>query len=141
MFVDMAAEFAAGLRLPDVPAAVMSRSRETVVDTVGVTLAGMSDPAVADFAVRMAGDSTNPTTRLLGTQLRADPMWAAMVHGMAGVWHDFDPGNRFAGGHPAVHCVPAAISTAAGRRISGKQFLEAVQQAMVQSRALLPRDK
>ncbi|MDX1690687.1 MAG: MmgE/PrpD family protein [Acidimicrobiia bacterium] len=125
-FAETVATFAADLTLDDVPDDVVDRARETLVDTIGVTLAGMSDPTVRDLAERLAEDSAAPTTPLLGTDLAADPLLAALVHGTAGVWHDFDAGNRFAGGHPAVHAVPAAISTSAGRAVSGARFLEAI---------------
>lgn len=125
-FLNQAAEFATKLRLDAVPETVLHQAHRTLVDTVGVILAGMSDPVVSDLAGRLAQESTDQHVPLIGTGLRTDPMSAALVHGTAGTWHDFDPGNRLIGGHPSIHSIPAAISTAAGRSIDGKRFLEAV---------------
>lgn len=125
-FADAAAAFAAELRLEHVPESVLSNVEATVTDTIGVTLAGLADPVMADLALRLADEATVPTAPLLGSSRRTDPNLSAFVHGTAGVWHDFDAGNRYAGGHPAVHCIPAAMAAAGGRSVSGRLFLEAV---------------
>ena len=123
-FSDWAGEFAVGLGIDGLPPAVVHEARRTLIDTIGVILAGLSDPVMRDLTARLT--EPGAAVPVIGTTLRSDTIRAALIHGTAGVWHDFDAGNRFAGGHPAIHAIPAAISASAGRGVSGKRFIEAM---------------
>lgn len=111
--------------LESLPDSVVDESRRVLIDTVGVILGGASDPVVQRLALVLAAQSGSPTSTILGTGTTADAMWAALVNGTAGVWHDFDAGNRYLGGHPAVHAIPAGLALAERQGCSGRVLLEA----------------
>ena len=105
-FVDDLVDLAASVSAERLPPVVVHEGHRALVDTVGVILGGMAEPETSALASQMAAASTHPTSTILGAGLRADAMWAALANGTAGVWHDYDGGNRFLGGHPAVHVIP-----------------------------------
>ena len=62
------AEFIVETKWADFPALVIERAKKAVVDTVGVTLAGASEPVgriVADFARRLGGA---PEATIIGVE-------------------------------------------------------------------------
>jgi 2-methylcitrate dehydratase PrpD len=117
---------AASIALEKVPPEVVHAGRRVIVDTLAVILGAAPDPQVKALSVRMAAASTDGCSTLPGTDLRADASWAALFSGTAGVWHEYDPGHRFSGGHPAVSCVAAAWAVAEREGASGKALLEAI---------------
>ena len=124
-FIDELVQMAEGISLDTVPAAVVHEGRRHLLDTIGCILAGMGEPEPQALAAQMAAASVAPGSTILGTGLRADAMWAALANGTAGVWHDLDSGNRFLGGHPAVHAIPAALAVAERLGSSGAHLLAA----------------
>ena len=125
-FIDELTELATSVSLERLPPAVVHEGRRTLVDTVAVILAGMAESQPRALAGEMAAASVSPCSTILGSGYRAEAMWAALAHGTAGVWHEFDPGNRFLGGHPAVYAISAGLPVAEREGISGKRFLETI---------------
>ncbi|MDR7554323.1 MAG: MmgE/PrpD family protein [Armatimonadota bacterium] len=117
------AAFAVGLRSRDLPADVVGRARLVLVDTLGAIVGGMS--RLGTSVAALAASAPGPAA-VLGTRLRAEPAHAAMLHGTAGTALELDEGHRFAGGHPAIHVVPAALAAAEGVDATGEQLLDAV---------------
>lgn len=108
-----------------VPDPAMVAARRVLVDTVGCMLAGTSDPAVRGLAGTWAGGGAGRAP-VAGTGWSADAPTAALVGGTAAVWHDYDCGDRFLGGHPAAHIVPAALALAGEVSFSGTELLGAL---------------
>ena len=109
-------------RLPD---EVVHEGRRMLVDTLACILAGCSEPPVQELARVMSESSASSSSAILGTDVRAEPRWAALAMGTAAVWHDFDSGNRFLGGHPAPHVIPAALAVGEAAESAGRRLLEA----------------
>ena len=65
-------------------------------------------------------------SRLIGHEIMARPMFAALSNSAAGVALEVDEGNRWGGGHPAIHTVPAALATAEEMQASGAQLMQSV---------------
>lgn len=119
------ARFAAGLSLADVPAPVVGRARNCIIDTVGVAAFGSRFPwsqAVARYASRFG--SGGRCTVLGLPQLRLPAQMAALVNGSFA--HAFEqdslrkPG---AGVHPGAVLLPAALAAAEQGGASGERLL------------------
>jgi len=125
-FIDTLIELATSISLERLPSSVVHEGRRTLVDTVGVILAGAAEPAARALAGQMTENSGCPCSTMLGSGYRAEATWAALANATAGVWHEFDPGNRFVGGHPAVYVISAGLAVAEREGASGKRLLEGV---------------
>ncbi len=125
-FIDTLTELATSISLERLPSSVVHEGRRALVDTVGVILAGAAEPAARALAKQMAMESVGPTSTIMGSGYGAEAMWAALTNATAGVWHEFDPGNRFVGGHPAIYVVSAGLAVAEREGSPGRHLLEAV---------------
>lgn len=125
-FLDTLTGLVTSITLDRIPSSVVKAGRRILVDTTGVILAAMDEPQIQALAGQMAAASAAPCSSILGSNQRADAMWAALVHGTAGVWHELDGGHRFTGGHPATYAVAAGLAVAERQAVSGAQLLEAI---------------
>jgi 2-methylcitrate dehydratase PrpD len=120
------AQLASSVCLENLPTSVIHEGRRILIDTISAILAGISQNPVRKLARQLSSDSIRQESTVLGTPYRCDAAWAALVNATAGVWHHFDPGNRFTGGNPAIHAVAAGLAVAECNRASGKKMLEAI---------------
>ncbi len=125
-FVDVLMERARGIRYAQLPDEVCTAARHALVDSFAVMLAGSAEPEIGSLGREVAARAGSSEATLLGLSERADAATAALVNGTAGVWHDFDSGNRWLGGHPSAHTVPAALAVAEREGASGPALLEAI---------------
>jgi 2-methylcitrate dehydratase PrpD len=104
------AHFVVGARLADCPEAARAQVRRAALDTIGVMLAGASEPvaAITRAVARVEGGA--PLATVLGTRLRTSPAWAALCNGAAGHAHDFDDTNFALLGHPSVPLLATALA-------------------------------
>ncbi|GIW05920.1 MAG: hypothetical protein KatS3mg060_0725 [Dehalococcoidia bacterium] len=122
-YLDQLAEFAIALSLDDIPAEVQGTAHDQILDTLGVIVGGTAAKPVRRLAERLAVPSG--ACRGLGLGLRLSTRHAALVHGTAGTWLDFDAGHRWSGGHPAVHVLPVALALAESLGRRGADLLTA----------------
>ena len=103
------AEMASGLRLGDVPAAVVDRARLHILDAIGLGLAA----SVQDFgisAVRGAGAmGESGTCSVIGRPERLAMRDAAMVNGVLTHGLDFDDTHLASIIHATVTALPFAL--------------------------------
>ncbi len=130
-YLKQLAQFAAETTLDDLDETTLIAVQDVVLDTVGAMLAGSREPEnvkLAQWAALESGAGTSQlsTSRLIGHHTEARPMWAALSNSTAGVALEVDEGNRWGGGHPAIHTVPAALATAEVMRADGKALMESV---------------
>ncbi len=125
-FLDTLTGLVTSITLDRIPSSVVKTGRRILVDTTGVILAAMDEPQIQALAGQMAAASVAPCSMILGSNQRADAMWAALVHGTAAVWHELDGGHRFAGGPPATYAVAAGLAVAERQGVSGGKLLEAI---------------
>ena len=119
------AEFIVETKWADFPALVIERAKKAVVDTVGVTLAGASEPVghiVADFAQKMGGA---PEATIIGVNARAAAPMAALANGAMGHALDFDDSSYLLNGHPSVGVLPAVLAQGEVQGATGREVLEA----------------
>ena len=107
--------------------AVRHSAKRHFLDTVGVLIAGghgdvgnKLDELLAQ--IRPAGG----TVPVPGRARRVDMLDAASIGGTGGHGIELDDGYRLGSVHPGVAVLPALLSLAHGRKISGAQMLEAV---------------
>ena len=109
--VERVVERAAALRPADLPRAVLDQVGLVVADTVGAIAAGARSPEISAL--------------LADPSLGRDPATVAWIRGTAGTFLELDEGFRPTG-HPAVHVVPAALTTAEAVHATGAELAAAV---------------
>ena len=125
-YLKQLALFATNTGLDGLDETTLVAIEDVVLDTLGAMLAGSREPENQRMAQWAARESGLGTSRLIGHDLRARPMLAALSNSTAGVALEVDEGNRWGGGHPAIHTVPAALAAAEEMGASGWQLMESV---------------
>src|SRR5688500_12832498 len=110
------------LRYEDLPSEAVHWAKVGILDTVGVTLAGSSDPSATIVAGVL---SSGGPSLLLGTAKRVSALDAALVNGTASHALDFDDCNNTLGGHPSAPILPALFALADETGASGREFIAA----------------
>lgn len=114
-----------GLRLDAIPAAVLDRATASIVDTVGVTLAGVAEPAAQIASRVVAADGALPLASQLGTGFATSMESAAFLNGIAGHALDYDDVSFTVLGHPSVVVLPTALAVGQATGASGASVLTA----------------
>ena len=120
------AAFAANLRLSDVPAPVVLRAQELMVDWLGSALAGKGArpvEAIVRFAEAM-GPADGPSEILIRRRGTSPPL-AAMANGAASHFAEQDDVHNGPVFHPATVVFPPALAAAQAEGASGPEFLAA----------------
>ena len=120
------AEFAAGLRFVDVPAAVLRRTEDLFLDWAGSTLAGKGARPVEALARFMAsqGPADGPSEVLIHRR-RSSPLIAATINAAASHFAEQDDVHNGSVFHPAAVVFPPALAVAQALRRSGAELLVA----------------
>jgi 2-methylcitrate dehydratase PrpD len=113
------AEFTVKTSLSDCPPAALALTRRAALDSVGVMLAGASEPCAHIVRQVVRAEGGLPLCTVLGSTLRTSPTWAALANGVAGHAHDFDDTNFALMGHPSVPLLGALLAAAEAEMKSG----------------------
>ncbi len=111
------------LHYDGLPPAAIHWAKVGILDTVGVTLAGSSDPS-ATIVARALGSAPGPALVFGGGQ-RVSALDAALINGTASHALDFDDCNNTLGGHPSAPIVPALFALSEEHGASGRDFIAA----------------
>jgi 2-methylcitrate dehydratase PrpD len=126
-YLDRLARWAEAVRLDALPPAAVDAAKLVLLDTLGAMLAGSAEPENGKLAALAAARApSGGAATLIGHAGRADAYWAALVNATAGVALEVDEGNRWGGGHPAIHTVPGALALAEELDADGRALIEAV---------------
>lgn len=109
----------------DLPAAAIARAKQAIIDTVGTTLAGATDPAgdiLTRYVTAMGGV---PQATILGKGVRTSAPQAALVNGTMAHALDYDDVNWSMSGHPSVPLLPAILAVGEAHGVTGKALLTA----------------
>jgi 2-methylcitrate dehydratase PrpD len=106
------------------PAEARAGAGRALLDTVGVTLAGASQPAACIVQRVIDADGGGPC-RVLGTALSASPGNAALANGTAAHALDYDDMCFVSLAHPSAPLVSAALAAAEVAGASGPALLDA----------------
>jgi 2-methylcitrate dehydratase PrpD len=122
--IEELARFVATTRLEDIPAAVRQHAKITLLDTLGVILAGSARPEVAALRERLGGGS-GATVYARGAP-RSDARTAALVNGIAGRAIELCEGLRFVSGQAAMQVLPGVLAVAEQAGSPGSEILAAL---------------
>src|SRR5262245_11857528 len=107
-----------------VPSAAAQRAATAFCDTLGVILAGRSEPAAKIIRSTTAADSLG-VCRILGTPQQAGAGEAALANGVAAHALDYDDMCFVSLAHPSCALVPAALAAGELVQTSGRRLLDA----------------
>src|SRR5882762_9975258 len=113
------AEFTVKTSLEDCPTEALARVRLAALDTLGVMLAGVSEPAARAVREVARAEGGTPLATVVGTRLVTAPGWAALANGAAGHAHDFDDTSFALMGHPSVPLLAAALAAGEAETADG----------------------
>ncbi|WP_092808246.1 MmgE/PrpD family protein [Rhodococcus globerulus] len=120
------AQSVADLRFEDLPQSVLALAKQCVLDTLGVGIAGASQPICNLTWDVLGGDGGGGQSAIWGTGRRASGTVAAMVNGIAAHALDYDDMHMAAmGGHPSAPLLPAVLAAAQESHASGADTLTA----------------
>jgi 2-methylcitrate dehydratase PrpD len=125
-YLDRLAHFVRDTTYATLPEPVIAAARLVLLDTLGAMLAGSRLPENAHLAALVAERSGPRTATLIGHPERAEPMMAALSNATAGVALEVDEGNRWGGGHPAIHVLPGLLAVGEEMGIDGPRLLAAL---------------
>lgn len=109
-----------------IPTEAREAGRWVLLDTLGGMLASSTLPESQGFARLAQESSPADTATLVGFDAGASARYAAMVNATTACSFETDEGNRFGGGHPAIHVVPPALALAEECGASGAELLSAM---------------
>ena len=116
------AERIASVRYDALPEEAVRWARVAIIDTVGCTLAGASEPCARIVARVTASDGP---CLIFGTEQRVAALDAALINGTASHALDFDDCSDTLGGHPSAPILPALFALAETRTVDGRAFIAA----------------
>lgn len=115
---------ACALRYEDLPPAAIHWAKVGLLDYIGVTLAGSTEPA-SRLALEALGAPGAGESAVFGIGRRLNGLDAALVNGTSSHALDFDDCNNTFGGHPSVPLLPALFALADETGASGRDFIVA----------------
>ncbi|HET9942199.1 MAG TPA: MmgE/PrpD family protein [Terriglobia bacterium] len=107
-----------------VSAEARKRAAMAILDTVGVILAGVPEPAAVLVRDTVTAVSAGPCS-VLGTAIRTTADDAAFANGVAAHAHDYDDMCFVSLAHPSCALVPAALAAGELSGVSGRDVLDA----------------
>ena len=119
------ANFCRAIRYEDLPPEAIEAARKTLLDWLGVTIAGASEPLAVMLRQEALAEGGNARATLIGSGGRVSLRQAALVNGAASHALDYDDVNLAMNGHPSVPIWPALLALAESRGSSGRDVLAA----------------
>src|SRR6266851_5550476 len=120
------AEFCAALHWDTLDGDVQARTRELLLDLIGVALAGSrqpSSPPAVEVALSLGGRGE---ASVIGSDRRTSAVWAALANGTAAHAVELDDVTTESSLHPGVAVIPAALALAEELQATPKALLEAI---------------
>src|SRR5262249_20714345 len=114
--IEQLAAYVATEAFDKLPDAALAAARRAILDTLGVTLAGVVEPTAARVRALIAHRRGADEATVIGTELRAPVEDAALANGTASHALDYDDLNQSLSGHPSVPILAAALPLAERRR-------------------------
>jgi 2-methylcitrate dehydratase PrpD len=120
------AQFVAGSRWEDVPAAVRHESKRALLNILGAAFAGCRHAAIDHSLAVLVPFSGPPEASILGRGERADALTAAFVNAASANVLDFCDTHHPTIIHPTAPVAPALLALAERKRASGRDLLHAL---------------
>jgi 2-methylcitrate dehydratase PrpD len=113
------------IRYEEIPEEAREVARHSLLDFLGVALAGAHEPLVEILVREVAQGERSAQAALIGLPDRATRLSAALVNGAAAHALDFDDTHWVMNGHPTVPVLPALLALGETEGASGRALLEA----------------
>lgn len=115
------------LALPfdSLPVESIAAAKAALLDMLGVALAGRNEEATQAATSVLLADAKQGRCSVFGTAVRASPLDAAQLNGMAANVLDYDDCNASLGGHPSAPILSAILALAEHVDASGARVLAA----------------
>ena len=120
------AEFIYHTRLSDIPSEAVDKAKHCFIDCMGCALAGVNDDAsqiVAEYIEMMGGKAQ---ASIIGKNVKTDLAHAALANGVIAHAQDFDDYHNETVIHATAACLPAILSIAEYKNLSGADVLHAL---------------
>src|SRR5471030_1968079 len=120
------AQFAHATRFEDIPADVLRLAKKTLLDCMGLALAGAQSEgsAIVRRHIEEMG-CANGTATVFGTRLRVPPRFAALANGNSMHSDDFDDTYHPSRIHPSAAVISALLADTGREDRSGRDILTA----------------
>lgn len=109
-------------RFESLPAEIIELSKQCLLDWLGVTIAGASEPLVEILVEQVKSEGGNPQVSLIGRSEKVSRNQAALVNGAASHALDYDDVNLAIEGHPSVAVIPGLLALAESKESSRGGF-------------------
>jgi len=119
------AERIAGVSYDALPAEAVHWAKVAILDTVGCTLAGSTEPCARIVDRVATGGASGGACLIFGTDRRTAPLDAALINGTASHALDYDDVSNTMGGHPSAPILAALFALAETRAVDGRAFIAA----------------
>ena len=119
------AQFASALTFDQIPERTRVVARHSLMDMVGVAVAGKSEPLSEMLLAQIGEDGGSPHASLIGTDERTSAVQAALYNGSAAHALDYDDVLDMFTGHPTVAVMPAVLALAERHNKSGQDVVTA----------------
>src|SRR5207248_9994003 len=108
------AAFCVEIDWEQLPEAVRERTKELVLDLLGVAARGSAEPSSAPVATFVLAQGAGSATTI-GAGVSAPPAWAALTNGTAAHAFEMDDVTTESSLHPGVAVIPATLALAEER--------------------------
>src|SRR5438132_722604 len=123
--IEQLAQFVATTRCEDIPEPVRQHAKLTLLDTLGVILAGGERPEMRQLRERLAATAgTGATVYARGWPI-TDPRTAGLLNGIAGRSIELCEGLRLVSGQAAMQVLPGVLAVGEQAGSSGHEILAA----------------
>ena len=119
------AEQSIAVRYEAIPAPVRRVAKQALLDWLACTIAGAHEPLVEILLAEAIADGGQGVVPIIGRAERVNRRDAAYINGAGSHALDYDDVNVTFTGHPTVALVPAIFAYGHGRRVTGRQLIEA----------------
>src|SRR5436309_3699827 len=123
--IEELAAFVATTRWEDIPEPVRHHAKLTLLDTLGVILAGSERPEIAQLRERLAATGGIGATVYARGWPLMDPRTAALLNGAAGRSIELCEGLRLVSGQAALQVLPGVLAVGEQAGSSGRDILAA----------------
>ena len=123
-FTRRLAEASTTYGLPDAAASMWAK--HSILDWLGVTIAGSREPSARMALSRIAAEPSSGRATVVGGDREASAADAALVNGISAHALDYDDGSPLLGAHPSAPIVTAVLAAAERAAASPRAVLEAV---------------
>jgi 2-methylcitrate dehydratase PrpD len=113
------------LSYDQLPADVVAVAKQCLIDWLGVTFAGYTEPVAQIIRAEMTAQGGNPQAAVVGSRARMSAYQAAVVNGTTAHALDYDDVLESMLGHPSAPIYAAVLALAEAEQRSGRDCLTA----------------